>query len=84
MNNVNVTVLFFGKARELAEKNSALLSVSANLTYSNLLDIIAETFSLQTIRNNVILSLNENYCNCETIHLKAGDEIAVIPPISGG
>jgi len=50
-------------------------------------------FSLKLISDNLILALNEDYVNVEreqedkdseTIVLNVGDEIAVIPPISGG
>lgn len=84
MNKVSVTVLFFGKARELADKSRASLNVTPHLSYTDLLNIITETFSLQNIRDNLILALNECYCDCEEVDLKSGDEIAVIPPISGG
>jgi len=48
---------------------------------------------LKLISDNLILALNEDYVNVEreqedkdseTIVLNVGDEIAVIPPISGG
>lgn len=40
---------------------------------------------LELIANNVVLSLNEEYLDNNTeVNLKAGDEVAVIPPLSGG
>ncbi|KAH1015367.1 hypothetical protein HUJ05_013100 [Dendroctonus ponderosae] len=47
--------------------------------------IIVDQYSLQEIRNNVLLSLNEQLCHIEdNLELQNGDEIAVIPPLSGG
>ena len=42
-------------------------------------------FRLTIIKDNIIVTLNENYLeeNQEVV-LKSSDEIAVIPPISGG
>ena len=42
-------------------------------------------FSLSVISENLILSLNEEYLSGDSVIDAAdGDEIAVIPPISGG
>ena len=40
---------------------------------------------LAAIKDNLVLAHNEEYLDTEAqVILKAGDEIAVIPPISGG
>ena len=42
-------------------------------------------FRLQTIRNSAILSINQTYIEKDTsVTLSSGDEIAFIPPLSGG
>ena len=41
--------------------------------------------SLSLLRESVIVAVNQEYTDKEqVIHLKAGDEVAIIPPISGG
>ncbi|KAI4469114.1 molybdopterin synthase related [Holotrichia oblita] len=81
---VNVKILFFAKARELAGCSEATLNVEESILYGDLLEIIVKTYSLEDIRNNVILAVNEEYSDTsERILLKTGDEIAIIPPISG-
>jgi molybdopterin converting factor subunit 1 len=82
---VTVKILFFAKSREIVGKQSALLEVPSHISYVNLLQKIVQEFCLEDIKSNVILSLNEEFCNSgDTIELKTGDEIAVIPPLSGG
>ena len=41
---------------------------------------------LSAIAENVVLSLNEEYLDLDNqeLRLRAGDELAIIPPISGG
>lgn len=82
---VNVKILFFAKARELVGKSESILNLDETILYENLLNIIVETYSLQDIKKNIILAVNAEYREVsETILLKGGDEIAIIPPISGG
>ncbi|XP_058058948.1 molybdopterin synthase sulfur carrier subunit [Anopheles bellator] len=85
---VRVKLFFFAKSRELAGTSRAddFLVPRAEIRCSDLLDLICNQFNLSIIRNNVILALNEQYCDdpSETIRIRNGDELAVIPPISGG
>ena len=36
------------------------------------------------IPNNCLLAVNMEYCLFEDMQLKDGDEVAIIPPVSGG
>lgn len=83
--NVEVKVLFFAKAREISEKQNALIHVPNEITCRDLLGKIVEEFSLHQIRHSVILAVNEDFCHLDDqLFLKQGDEIAIIPPLSGG
>ena len=45
----------------------------------------AVSFSLEEIKSNLLIAVNQEYVGAEdTVRLKTGDEVAVIPPISGG
>lgn len=83
---INISVLFFAKSRELAKTSRAVLAVEPVVIAGNLLKQIVDTYNLSIISNNIILAHNENYIdNLEAkLHLRAGDEIGIIPPISGG
>ncbi|GJQ78364.1 hypothetical protein Trydic_g22190 [Trypoxylus dichotomus] len=72
-------------AKELTGFAEANLSVEDSILYEDLLNFLVETYSLDDIKNNLILAVNAEYREAsETILLRRGDEIAVIPPISGG
>ena len=86
MSEVTITVLLFAKARELVGTSSVTTSVPANIRYQQLLSHLESEFpALQRLGRTFVLSLNENYIEQEEeLLLNNGDEIAVIPPISGG
>ena len=86
MSEATVTVLLFAKARELVGSSSVTTSVPASIRYSELLSHLEAEFpGLQRLGRTFVLSLNENYIDQEEeLVLTNGDEIAVIPPISGG
>ena len=84
---VSVTLLLFAKARELVGKSSVILHLPSSVSSSA--DLVSRILSLypvlQRLGNRFVLSLNENYTDPEEeIVLRSGDELAVIPPISGG
>ena len=83
---VSVTLLLFAKARELVGKSSVIISLPSSVSSSSVLVSHILTFYpvLQRLGNTFVLSLNENYIDPEEeIVLRSGDELAVIPPISG-
>lgn len=83
--SVDLVILFFGKAKEIVGKSRETLTVRESVSYDYLLSKIVEEFSLQPIRNNIILAHNEEFCDLSSeVVLKQGDEIAVVPPLSGG
>ncbi|KAK5648622.1 hypothetical protein RI129_003514 [Pyrocoelia pectoralis] len=83
--NIEIEILFFAKARELSGKNQAIISVSSIISFEDLLSVIVQEFDLDAIKHCCMLSVNEEYVNFEdTLHLKQGDIVAIIPPISGG
>lgn len=83
--SVNITILFYAKAREIVGKSKADLTVTKNISCINLLNNIVKEFQLELIRNNIILAHNQEFCDFTSVlDLQEGDEIVVIPPLSGG
>lgn len=86
MSEVTVKILFFAQARELSGISKAELRLPEQILGRELLDRICETFKLELIKDSVILSIDEQYCDDQNsvISLRDNSEVAVIPPISGG
>ena len=80
-----VKILFFAKARELAGRREAQLELPTPLSSAELKDQVVRGFSLESIQDIVILALNEEFVGENAkLNLSERDEIAVIPPLSGG
>ncbi|XP_022126700.1 molybdopterin synthase sulfur carrier subunit [Pieris napi] len=82
---VTVKILFFAKSKELAGTREARITIPEKITYQQLLNIIAKNYNLETIKDHILLAKNEEVCsdNRELV-IREFDNIAVIPPLSGG
>ncbi|KAL8590819.1 hypothetical protein ACOMHN_064157 [Nucella lapillus] len=87
MERVKVRLLFFAKSRELVGQKEAEVELLSRTTSQAVLEDLLTIYpGLRPISENVVLSLNEEYLEIgdQQVTLRAGDELAVIPPISGG
>ncbi|KYN28718.1 Molybdopterin synthase catalytic subunit [Trachymyrmex cornetzi] len=82
---IQATILFFAKARELVGCKECKLSIQKTLSSADLFDKIVHAFELESIRNQIILAVNDEFVVPNSILiLSENDKIAVIPPLSGG
>lgn len=83
---IQTTILFFAKARELTGCKECKLDIPRKLSSIDLFDKIVHTFELESIRNQIILAVNDEFVVPSSIllELSVKDKIAIIPPLSGG
>jgi molybdopterin synthase catalytic subunit len=81
---IHLRVLFFGAARDAAGREELELSLSspANVA-SALAQLLADYPALARFGNSLLLAVNQEYA-LPNRKLSDGDELAVLPPVSGG
>lgn len=80
-----VRVRLFAILREHSRRNEVVLRLSSGATVADALGALAEIEPLGELlpRLRVQMAVNRDYATAETV-LAAGDELALIPPVSGG
>ena len=81
---MEINILFLGPARDLAGVETASVEVSDGTTAASVRAVISANFprikiALPTMR----IAVNQTFVSDEYM-LRAGDEVALIPPVSGG
>jgi sulfur-carrier protein len=81
---IRVKVLFFGRLRELLSKAEDHAEIADGATLANLFDSYARKYpQLANFRSSLVASRNQEFAAWDT-QLGPGDEIAFLPPVSGG
>lgn len=81
---MQVRILFFGVLKDLAGQATDSLSLPGGATLAEVLGHYEQRIpSLSGLKASIALSVNQEYARLET-RLKDGDEIALLPPVSGG
>lgn len=79
-----VKVLFFGVLKDLTGLSEEMVEIAPATTLGGLLDRYAERFeTLKAARPSILLARNREFSNPDT-PLTDQDEIAFLPPVSGG
>jgi molybdopterin converting factor subunit 1 len=81
---IRVKVLFFGRLRELLGKSEDHAELADGATLAKLFEFYAGKYPpLANFRASLVASRNQEFAAWDT-PLGAGDEIAFLPPVSGG
>ena len=81
-----ITVKFFASLKDIAEKEEEQIEVQNSISMDQLSDIISKTSPKMAdiIRDNkIMISVNQEMADADTV-IHDGDEVAFLPPFSGG
>jgi len=82
--SMRVKVLFFGRLRELTGLAEDAEELPEGATLAQVFARYAERYpKLAGFRNSMVVSRNQEFAAWDT-RVAAGDEIAFLPPVSGG
>jgi molybdopterin synthase catalytic subunit len=81
---MRVRILFFGMLKDLAGKSSDVLDLPDNALVRDVLAYyVAEVPQMKESLAVLAVAVNQEYAAAETV-LQADDEVALLPPVSGG
>ena len=81
---MQLSVRFFALYRERAGCGLASVEVAAGATVDDLVGAVRQRFpGLAPPEVQIVVAVNQEYAEPDTI-LREGDEICLIPPVSGG
>lgn len=81
--NMHLDIYTFGIARDICGGSTLRLELPDNATAGQLKQILMEQYPRLGQLASFLLAVNEEYAEPDLL-LSPGDEIAVIPPVSGG
>ena len=82
-NPMRITVRFFAILKDRAGTDHAILDLPDNSTITTALPIIAQRFPMTGGYASIAFAVNQSYASADTV-LRNGDELALLPPVSGG
>ena len=78
-----VRILAFGAARDIVGQSVSIHEIREHATAAELLDELKQQYPKLTQLRSLTVAVNGTYAAAETI-VKETDEVALIPPVSGG
>ena len=84
LSTMRVQVLFFGQLKDLTGRSSESLPLAERARLSDVLQHYADKFpDIRKLSSSLALSINREYAS-QDAPLQDGDEVALLPPVSGG
>ncbi len=81
--NIRITVLYFAQVREATKVKKETLEISKNSSVTDLLSLIRTRYPKLRNVSDFNTSVNYKLVNSDVI-LRDKDEVALLPPVSGG
>jgi molybdopterin converting factor subunit 1 len=81
---MRVTVLYFGVLKDVMGHRSTVMDVAEGASVADLVALhrLSEK-AAATVWDSIAVAVNQEYARAEDV-LKDGDEVALLPPVSGG
>ncbi len=81
---MNIKTLFFATCRDIVGEREVFLEMAEDTTVRDLIELISsEHPSFRSMESSLMVSVNQTYVDRMEL-LNDGDEVAFIPPVSGG
>ena len=84
MKDLKITILYFARVKDLVGLEKEIIYLSYGTTVETLLVKISLNHpKIKDMLNIIQVAINYKIVN-KNAHLKNGDEVAILPPVSGG
>jgi molybdopterin converting factor subunit 1 len=81
---IRITILYFASVKDITGVKKETMNLTPDTSIKKLLEKISINYpAIKSISNVVKISINYKMMDMNTI-LKDGDEVALLPPVSGG
>jgi len=84
MNSMKVNILFFGQAKELSGTRQHSILLNENSTLHDCKLLLESEFPKLIELNSYAFAVNKDYIRDMNYILTDEDELALLPPVSGG
>ena len=82
---MNITILFFASLRERTGDTKKILILDDGKTVNDALQLLGNHYSKVRFRDEILsIAVNQAYITDKNYPLRDGDQVALLPPISGG
>ena len=83
MKFMNVNILLFGITKDMVGKQKLQMELQNAVTVADFKKLLQEKYPELIELNSIAIAVNSEYASDEVV-LQSNDEIALIPPVSGG
>jgi sulfur-carrier protein len=81
---MEINVLAFGVVREFFQNDLVTMELPEHSTLLDLKLLMEEKYPALKKLGSYMIAVNKEYIRDETLEVFSSDEIAIIPPVSGG